>query len=204
MAPAGQGRCSGGSGRSRPCVRRLICSGCAARPDEVRRRSDPDRCAAGAPAVRRHALQGAPVRTGCSDCRFAVLSPSPHVVPEARPRRDAPHRLGAGSRRLLLSGRGGPVALARPDERPDHPRHAIGQRDGDHLYGLSLRAMPHSQLSPGRPRRRAAIIRQCHSDHWRAIGSSWLPDRGAVAGMCCRPWRSGPIAPCHRSSAASA
>ncbi len=56
MALAGQGRCSvGGSGRPRPCVRRLICSLAAARPDEVRRRSGPGQW---------HALGGASVRTG--------------------------------------------------------------------------------------------------------------------------------------------
>ncbi|MGY6410423.1 MAG: hypothetical protein ACXIUV_05275, partial [Alkalilacustris sp.] len=39
-APAGQGRClAPACGRSRPCMRRLICGTSAARPDEVRRRS---------------------------------------------------------------------------------------------------------------------------------------------------------------------
>ena len=121
MAPAGQGRCSvGGSGRSRPCVRRLICSVAAARPDEVRRRSGPDQW---------HALVGAPVRTGCPDCRIAVLSPSPHV---------APHLLAAGPGRRCLSDRSGPVALAGPDQSPDDPCHSVGQCDGDDLHGLSL------------------------------------------------------------------
>ena len=79
MAPAGQGLCSGlAFGRSRPCIRRLICSTMAARPDEVRRRSGPNQW---------RALEGAPVRTGCPDCRVAVRLPSPHV---------APHRLVAG------------------------------------------------------------------------------------------------------------
>ena len=131
MAPAGQGRCSvAGFGRSRPCVRRLMCSVAAARPDEVRRRSGPDQW---------HALGGASVRTGCPDCRFAVLSPSPHV---------APHRLGADLRRRVLSDRGCPVAFAAPDERPDDPRHPVGQGDGHHLHRLSLQHLP-KPVGPG-------------------------------------------------------
>lgn len=126
-APAGQGLCSGqASGRSRPCVRRLICSTVAARPDEVRRRSGPNQW---------HALVCAPVRTGYPDCRVAVRLPSPHV---------APHRLGAGRERPAcpMSGRGGPVPLAGPDQRPDDPRHAVRQRDRDDLHGLSLQHAP--------------------------------------------------------------
>ena len=38
------------------------------------------------------------------------------------------------------SGRGGPATRAVPDRRPEHPRHAVGQRDGDGLDGVSLNA----------------------------------------------------------------
>lgn len=130
-APAGQGRCSGSAcGRSRPCMRRLICSTAAARPDEVRRRSGPDQW---------RALEGAPVRTGCPECCVAVRLPSPHVVPEARLQRDAPHRLVAGRwRPAVSSGRVGPAALAGSDQGPDHTRHPVGERDGRDLRALSL------------------------------------------------------------------
>ncbi len=164
MAPAGQGRCwVGGSGRSRPCVRRLICSAWAARPDEVRRRSGPDQW---------HALGGASVRTGCPDCRFAVLSPSPHV---------APHRLGAGLGRRVLSDRDCPVALAAPDERPDDPRHPVGQGDGHHLHRLSFQHLPKpvgpgSSAAPGRDLRHGSKIEQ----------ASKLLSRSARAAPCRR------------------
>ena len=48
--------------------------------------------------------------------------------------RDAP--------RLFRSGRTGPVTVSGPDERPDDPRHTIGQRDGDDLHRLALQHAP--------------------------------------------------------------
>ena len=115
MAPAGQGLCSGlAFGRSRPCIRRLSCGiRAAARPDEVRRRSGPNQW---------HALLCAPVRTGCPDCRVAVRLPSPHVVPEARLRRDAPHHLGAGRERPACPVRPGwPGSSRRFGSAPRQP-----------------------------------------------------------------------------------
>ena len=77
----------------------------------------------------------------------------PDVVPKARLRRDAPHRLcaspslgltvsgpaGPGPARLVssVSGGGGPVAAATGNQRPDRSRHAVGRRDRDHLHGLA-------------------------------------------------------------------
>lgn len=60
-------------GWSRPCIRRLMCSGfAAARPDEVSRRAGPDQW---------HALRSALVRTGCPAPRSTVPVPSPHAAP---------------------------------------------------------------------------------------------------------------------------
>jgi hypothetical protein len=61
------------SGRSRPCIRRLICSDVtAARPDEVSRRTGPDQW---------DAHRGALVRTGCPVPRITVPVPSPDAAP---------------------------------------------------------------------------------------------------------------------------
>lgn len=37
----------------------------------------------------------------------------------------------------IVSDHGGPVAVAPPDQRPDRPGHAVGQRDRDDLHGLA-------------------------------------------------------------------
>ena len=125
-APAGQGLDRVPAvGRSRPCIRRLICSTVAARPDEVRRRSGPNQW---------RALGCAPVRTGVP----IAVSPSVRHHLTSRLTVSVP----AANGRRVLSCRVGPVALAGPDKRPDDPRHPVGERDRDDLHGLFLQHAP--------------------------------------------------------------
>ena len=163
MAPAGQGLCSGlACGRSRPCIRRLSCSTMAARPDEVRRRSGPSQW---------RALEGAPVRTGCPEACVAVRLPSPQVVPEARLRRDAPHRLVAGRER--------PACPVRPGWPGSSHRSGVSRRvamrsrpvaNARTVRAMRLRAARSASLSDG-----SRSMPHCSSRSIIALASASAP-----------------------------
>ena len=70
---------------------------------------------------------GVPFRVLPSLCHHLTARASPSL---GQPVRD---RLGC----CLVSSCGGAVAVAPPDQRPDRPGHAVGQRDRDHLHGLA-------------------------------------------------------------------
>ena len=174
MAPAGQELCSGPAvGRSRPCIRRLCCGiRAAARPDDPKGRAKQrippalgSRSMARTPGssgsnwvIVDRSPERATKRSGGAfrgrrgpDCRVAVRLPSPHVVPEARLRRDAPHRLVAGRKR--------PACPVRP-----------GWPGNFHRFGVSHRVAMRSR--PMANARTTRAMRFARGRQWNANGPS--------------------------------